>query len=243
MSARGPAIRFERVDLTLGGTRILEDVSFTVAAGEIHCLIGPNGGGKTSLVRSLLGQMPHEGRIEIAWNGAATIGYVPQALDFDKTLPVTVMDFMTIVCEKRRPAFIGASRARRVEADAALDRVGLAGKRKRKLGSLSGGERQRVLFAQALMPLPALLVLDEPMTSMDETGAARFASLISELAADGVTILWIAHDLTQVRAMANTVTCLDRVVLRHGPPDEVLGSLDAAQIFAASGHTVARAAS
>src|SRR5690606_24231422 len=110
----------------------------------------------------------------------------------------------------------------------------LVGKRKRKLGSLSGGERQRVLFAQALIPAPALLVLDEPMTSMDETGAARFASLITELAADGVTVFWIAHDLAQVRAMATTVTCLDRVVLRHGPPDQVLGSLDAAQIFAAS---------
>lgn len=244
MSARGPAIRFERVNLTLGGTRILEDVSFTVASGEIHCLIGPNGGGKTSLVRSLLGQMPHEGRIEIAWNDGTTIGYVPQALDFDKTLPVTVMDFMAIVCEKVRPAFVGASRVRRSEAEAALDRVGLAGKRKRKLGSLSGGERQRVLFAQALLPPPSLLVLDEPMTAMDEMGAGRFASLIKELAADGVTIVWIAHDLAQVRAMANTVTCLDRVVLKHGPPDEVLGSLDAAQIFAASGgHALARAVS
>ena len=113
MSTRGPAIRFERVNLTLGGTRILEDVSFEVAPGAIHCLIGPNGGGKTSLVRTLLGQMPHEGRIEIAWNGSTAVGYVPQALDFDKTLPVTVTDFMALVCEKHRPAFIGAGRARR----------------------------------------------------------------------------------------------------------------------------------
>jgi zinc transport system ATP-binding protein len=243
MIPRGPSIRFDRVSLTLGGTRILGDVSFAVAPGDIHCLIGPNGGGKTSLVRALLGQMPHDGRIEIAWNGVATIGYVPQALDFDKPRPVTVADFMTIVCEKRRPAFFRPRKARRAAADAALERVGLVGKRGRKLGSLSGGERQRVLFAQALTPPPALLVLDEPMTSMDETGAARFATLITELAADGVTILWIAHNLAQVRAMATAVTCLDRVVLRHGRPDEVFSSLDAAQLFASSGLSLARAAS
>lgn len=243
MSVRGPAVRFEGVGLNLGGTTVLDSVSFTVAPGEIHCLIGPNGGGKTSLVRALLGQMPHTGRIEIAWNGAATVGYVPQALDFDKTLPVTVADFMTMVLEKRRPAFFAQRKATRAATDAALERVGLAGKRGRRLGSLSGGERQRVLFAQALSPPPALLVLDEPMTAMDEIGAERFAALIRELASDGVTILWIAHDLAQVRAMASTVTCLDRVVLRHGAPQDVLANIDVAQLFAPSRAGLARAAS
>jgi zinc transport system ATP-binding protein len=81
------------------------------------------------------------------------------------------------------------------------------------------------------------------MTSLDETGSTRFARLIAELAAEGVTILWIAHDLAQVRAMATHVTCLDRVVLRHGPPEEVFGSLDAAQLFASSSLAFARAAS
>ena len=87
---RGPAIRFEHVSLALGGTQILHDVNFSVAPGEIHCVIGPNGGGKTSLIRSLLGQMPHKGNIAVSWGETRTIGYVPQALDFDKTLPVTV---------------------------------------------------------------------------------------------------------------------------------------------------------
>jgi zinc transport system ATP-binding protein len=74
----GPAIEFDRVSLTLGGTRILQDVTFKIRAGTIHCIVGANGGGKTSLVRSLLGQMPHSGRIAIHWAGSRVIGYVPQ---------------------------------------------------------------------------------------------------------------------------------------------------------------------
>jgi len=228
---RGPAIGFEHVSLALGNVPILDDVNLTIAAGEIHCLIGPNGGGKTSLVRCLLGQMPHTGDISIAWADSKTIGYVPQGLDFDQTLPVTITDFMALVCQKHRPAFIGLSKRNRELSNAALDRVGLIGKRGRKLGNLSGGERQRVLFAQALIPPPALLVLDEPMTSMDEVGAERFAAVIKELSAEGVTVLWIAHDLAQVRAMAHTVTCINRTVLFSGPPDDVLANFNAEVLF------------
>jgi zinc transport system ATP-binding protein len=89
---QGPSIEFERVNLRLGATTILEDVSFKVRAGTIHCIVGANGGGKTSLVRSLLGQMPHSGRI-IEWR-SRVIGYVPQTLDFDRSLPITVGDFI-----------------------------------------------------------------------------------------------------------------------------------------------------
>ncbi|HEX9877420.1 MAG TPA: metal ABC transporter ATP-binding protein [Gammaproteobacteria bacterium] len=232
---RGPSIRFDNVGLQLGGVDILSTVSFAVGSGEIHCLIGPNGGGKTSLVRCLLGQMPHSGTIDVGWDENRTIGYVPQLLDFDKTLPVTVNDFLAMVCQKRRPAFVGMSKATRATSDAVLDRVGLIGKGKTKLGSLSGGERQRVLFAQALIPAPALLVLDEPMTSMDEVGVERFASVIRELAADGVTILWIAHNLAQVREMAHSVSCIKRTLLFSGPPSEVLAELGAEALFSSLG--------
>jgi zinc transport system ATP-binding protein len=230
----GPAIRVEHVNLSLGGTQILDDVNFTVARGEIHCLIGPNGGGKTSLVRSILGQMPHTGNIAIEWQDNRTTGYVPQGLDFDKTLPVTVSDFMAMITQKHRPAFIGLSKANRMLADAALERVGFHAKRDRKLGMLSGGERQRVLFAQALLPPPALFVLDEPMTSMDEVGGERFVSVIKELAAQGTTVLWIAHDLAQVRALAHTVTCINRTVLFSGPPAVVLAEFNAEVLFSPS---------
>lgn len=230
---RGPSIRFSQVNLSLGGARILEDVSFTVRSGEIHCLIGPNGGGKTSLMRSLLGDMPHSGEILIEWQGTPPIiGYVPQTLDFDRTLPISVGDFMAMISQ-RRPAFLGTSRKQRALIDAALECVGLAGKRNRRLGDLSGGERQRLLLAQALMPSPALLLLDEPMAALDETATRIVEDILLELAAKGVTLLCVAHDLQQVRRMASTVTCLNRTVRFHGPVDEVLTPERVAEAFGA----------
>lgn len=237
---RGPGIRFDSVGLELGGAEILAGIDFRVGPGEIHCLIGPNGGGKTSLVRCLLGQMPHTGKISVEWQEQRVIGYVPQFLDFDKSLPVSVNDFMAMVCQKRRPAFVGLSKRNRDLTDAALARVGLNGKRGSRLGSLSGGERQRVLFAQALIPEPALLVLDEPMSSMDEVGAEYFERIIRELATDGVTILWVAHDLRQVEEMADAATCVNRTILFSGPPADVLVGHAAEVLFARAGETTER---
>ena len=218
---QGPSIEFDRVGLTLGATRILEDISFSIPAGTIHCIIGANGGGKTSLVRSLLGQMPHTGRITIHWHENRVIGYVPQTLDFDGTLPVTVDDFMAMTCQ-RRPVFLGMSRARRQQIASVLDRVGLAGKGRYKLGTLSGGERQRVLFAQALIPAPSLLVLDEPMTGLDVGGRAVLERSIAEFARAGGTVVWINHDIVQVSELADTLTYIDRDIRLQGNAREVL---------------------
>jgi zinc transport system ATP-binding protein len=227
---QGPSIEFEHVGLTLGATRILKDINFSIAAGGIHCIIGANGGGKTSLLRSMLGQMPHTGRITIHWHDNRVIGYVPQTLDFDKTLPVTVNDFMAMACQ-RRPVFLGISRARRREIDEVLDRMGLAGKGKYKLGNLSGGERQRVLFAQALIPEPALLVLDEPMTGLDVSGRSVLERSIVEFAGAGGTVVWINHDIVQVNELADTLTYIDREIRLQGNAREVLKGGTAAGLF------------
>lgn len=217
----GPAIVFDSVDLTLGRTGILDRVTFRVASGSIHAVVGPNGGGKSSLVRTLLGQSPHKGLVRLDWprQGPGAVAYVPQALEFDRGLPMTVEDFLAVLCQ-RRPAFLGPDR--RIDYAAALARVGMEGKRMRRFGALSGGERQRVLLAQALIPAPDLLILDEPMTALDEAGAAIFETLLAELKVSGTTVLWIEHDLAAVRRLANRVTGLNKVVLFDGPPAEVL---------------------
>lgn len=227
---QGPSIEFKHVGLALGATQILQDINFSIAAGSIHCIIGANGGGKTSLVRSMLGQMPHTGRIAVHWHDIRVIGYVPQALDFDKTLPVTVNDFMAMACQ-RRPVFLGISRARRREIEEVLERMGLAGKGKYKLGTLSGGERQRVLFAQALIPEPALLVLDEPMTGLDVNGRSVLERSIVEFAGAGGTVVWINHDIVQVNELADTLTYIDREIRLQGNPREVLKGGVAAGLF------------
>ncbi len=227
---QGPSIQFENVNLNLGNTRILQDINFAIRSGEIHCIIGANGGGKTSLIRSMLGQMPHSGEITINWHDNQVIGYVPQTLEFDKTLPVTVRDFMGMTCQ-RLPVFLRIARSRRQQIDEVLERVGLGSKGKSKLGSLSGGERQRVLFAQALIPEPALLVLDEPMTGLDVAGGEILERSIVEFTQAGGTVVWINHDIAQVNEIAHTLTYIDRKVLLDGDPRQVLVSGTAAHLF------------
>lgn len=218
----GPRIEFANIDLSLGRTRILEQVSFGVAAGSVHAIVGSNGGGKSSLIKTLLGQMPHQGELTLHWPGETqVIGYVPQALEFDRGLPMTVDDFMAAMCQKR-PAFLGLSRRVSPAIDAALARVGMLDKRKRRMGALSGGERQRVLLAQGLIPAPQLLVLDEPMSALDEAGIRVFEQLLHAWRQAGTTVLWIEHDLEAVLRLADRVTGLSRRVLFDAPPAQAL---------------------
>lgn len=227
---KGPSIEFADVGLALGNTTILEGINFTIRAGTLHCIVGANGGGKTSLVRSLVGQMPHTGSIRIHWQEGRTIGYVPQVLDFDKSLPITVSDFMAMTCQ-RRPVFLGVSKARRQVIESTLERLGLKGKLKSKLGSLSGGERQRVLFAQALIPEPSLLILDEPTTGLDLAGKDLLEGAVRDFVASGGTVVWINHDIVQVSQIADSLTYINRRVLLDGPPRDVLASAAATALF------------
>lgn len=231
---RGPSIHCSDVCLHLGGNSILHNVSFDVEQGSIHCFIGPNGGGKTSLIRCLLGQMPHSGEIRICWGNTPTMGYVPQALDFDDTLPLTVRDFMAMISQNCRPAFLGLRKKKARLVEAVLDRVGMLGRIDRPFGALSGGERQRVLLAQALLPEPKLLILDEPATGLDKSGAAIMHGIIEDLCATGSTIVIIHHDLGVVRDMAHGVTCINREVLFSGDPKVELTPECIFNVFSAS---------
>ena len=218
----GPGVEFDQVSLTLGRTLILDQVSFNIRPGSVHALVGPNGGGKSSLIKTLLGQMPHQGRLCLNWPAEpGLIGYVPQALEFDRGLPMTVDDFMAAMCQ-RLPAFMGLSRKVAPAIGDALERVGMQDKRKRRMGALSGGERQRVLLAQGLIPSPQLLVLDEPMSALDEAGAQVFERLLADWRQSGVTVVWIEHDLAAVKRLAERVTGLNRRVLFDGPPEHTL---------------------
>jgi zinc transport system ATP-binding protein len=218
----GPTLDFSNVCLTLGRTTILDQVTFQVQPGSVHALVGPNGGGKSSLIKTLLGQMPHQGRLSLQWPGEpGIIGYVPQALEFDRGLPMTVDDFMAAMCQ-RRPAFLGLSKHYAGAIGEALERVGMQDKRKRRMGALSGGERQRVLLAQGLIPAPQLLVLDEPMSALDEAGIQVFERLLDDWRAAGITVLWIEHDLEAVKRLANRVTGLNRRVLFDTTPELAL---------------------
>ena len=222
LQGAGPTLDFAGVSLTLGRTTILDNVTFKVQPGSVHALVGPNGGGKSSLIKTLLGQMPHQGRLSLQWPAEpGTIGYVPQALEFDRGLPMTVDDFMAAMCQ-RRPAFLGLSKHYAAAIGEALERVGMQDKRKRRMGALSGGERQRVLLAQGLIPSPQLLVLDEPMSALDEAGIQVFERLLGDWRSAGITVLWIEHDLEAVGRLADHVTGLNRRVLFDAMPKQAL---------------------
>lgn len=217
----GPKITVSNLSLTLGRTQVLDSVSLTAEPGEVHCIIGPNGGGKTSTIRCILGQMPHTGEIHFEWDVNETIGYIPQVLEFDHFLPVTVTNFMAMTVQST-PAFFGLRGIFRDEVHNALKRVGLEGKEKRMMGSLSGGEKQRLLFAQALVPEPSLVILDEPMTALDESGMTIFEELILELKREGKTILWINHDMEQVERLSDKITVVDNQIIASGPTSTTL---------------------
>jgi len=219
--------------MTFGKNCVLKGVNLFAKPGELHCIIGPNGGGKSTLIKAILGQLHHEGTITMEWSKEpGTIGYVPQIIEVDKTVPLTVQDFISL-CVQKQPTFFGVSRKIRAKVDEVLKRVNMFEKKKFLFSELSGGERQRVLFAQALIPNPDILILDEPMNSIDRTGAEIFNSIIDDLKAQGVTVIWVHHDLAEVREKADYVTCINREVIFQGIPHEVMDEKHLLEIFTA----------
>jgi zinc transport system ATP-binding protein len=214
-----PLLEVADLSVSLGRCQILHRVSFSVLPGQIHALIGPNGAGKTTLIRSLLGGMPHTGEIRFRFRGGGRIGYVPQFLDFDRAIPLTVEDFLTVAL-RRRPVFASPGRRAGRRLQVLLDRTGCGHLRQRGMGSLSGGELRRVMLAQALSPHPELLLLDEPVSNVDADGARQFERLLLTLREQhGVTVVMVGHDIASILRVADGVTCINREVLYSGAPD------------------------
>jgi len=217
-----PLVEIERLSVRRDGSVLLEDVSLAVARGAIHGLVGPNGAGKSTLLSAVLGLVEFEGRIACHWRDSGRIGYVPQSVSIDRTLPLTVADFLALT-RQRRPVCFGLARTTRSRVARMLEGVGLTGFEGRPLGTLSGGERQRVLLANAMDPVPELLVLDEPSSGLDEDGTARLEELlVASCRSSGATVLLVSHDLDQVRRLAAEVTILNRSVRGSGRTAEVL---------------------
>ena len=227
MNEQPPALRFTDVDVFRGENHVLESVTAAVPLGGCTALVGPNGAGKTTLVRALLGELPYRGRIDFpafpdAKGGRPRIGYVPQRLDFDRGLPLTVHEFLVLGAQ-RRPLWFGVAKKRRERAAFALAQVQAERLGTRRLGALSGGELQRVLLALALMREPQILILDEASSGVDVAGAALFCEVLENLRArQGFTQLMVCHDLSTLTHHATHVICLNRRVRAEGPIHEAL---------------------
>jgi zinc transport system ATP-binding protein len=196
----------------MGGRQALRDVDFAIRRGEIVTLVGPNGSGKTTLLRLLVGAAePAAGTVRRA--PGLRVGYVPQRLAIDRTLPITVDRFL---------ALGGGDRAARA---AALERTGVAGFGARQMAELSGGQFQRALLARALVRRPDLLALDEPTQGLDQPGVAAFYRLVADLRSEtGCAVLMVSHDLHVVMGASDRVVCLNGHVCCEGAPLAVAGS-------------------
>jgi len=216
-----PAIRADRLEVVRGGAVVVEDASFSIERGDFVGIVGPNGGGKTSLVQAILGLLPRskgeiwiEGLRQHEFRGWDRVGYVSQdATSFDERFPLTVRELVGIglVSRKNMGRPLRAADWKRVDEE--LDFMGISDIAKRRVGELSGGQRQRVVVARALVRNPDLLVLDEPERGMDASALERFYGKLSELHRErSTTVIVVSHDLSTVFCRMSRVLCVNRVV-------------------------------
>ena len=200
------------------GAPVIENVSFAVAAGQSGCIVGPNGGGKSTLLKLLLGLLvPVSGEIRIFGTTPVAarekVGYMPQYHKLDAAFPVSVLE-VALMGRMRRNFWGRYSKADRIAALEALDEMGIADLEKRSFSALSGGQRQRVLIARALAGQPELLLLDEPTANIDPGAEEQFHGAL-ECLRKRMTVLTVSHDLGFVSCGNDLVICVNRFVSLH----------------------------
>lgn len=213
----------DSLTVVLGDRTVLEDVTLSVEEGEIVAVIGPNGAGKTTLLKAALGLLPiRSGSVRLFEKPLGALGperdrlgYVPQHLELDRAIPVTVRELVGINTPPRyfsRPALRKA--LAEVDAERLADRL---------VGELSGGEMQRVMIAMTLLRDPRLLFLDEPATGIDREGERMFYDVLESLRRSrSLTVVMVSHDISVVYRYASRVLCINRRLMCQGPPGEIL---------------------
>ena len=228
--------KIEDFRVKIGNLTIFEDVNLHLHCGQLTALIGPNGAGKSTLLKAILGEVAHTGSLQYTAadgrrKGQPIIGYVPQYLRFDVSAPISVMDIF-LACLTEKPVWLTSGRKMRPRILKNLARVHAEHLIDRCLGALSGGELQRVLLALALDPLPDLLLLDEPVSGVDQNGLELFYEILAELREqEDMSILLISHDLNMVARHADQVVLLNKSVVTSGTPEEVFADTRTKQIF------------
>ncbi len=232
-------VELRGVWVDFGGHPVLEDITFSAAAGEFVSVVGPNGAGKTTLLKVILGLIrPRRGEVQVfgvpPWKlgkQRARIGYVPQVEEVDPRFPLRVLDVVLMgrygaLGLGRRPG--AADRHAAVEA---LKLVGIAHLAGKPLGELSGGQRQRVFVARALAVKPELLLLDEPTTGIDPAASESFYELLRRIQKTGVTVIMVTHDVGVISRYVDKVACLNRRLVVHGRPEEVMADAALAEMY------------
>ena len=208
-----PVISCDHLSVELGGTKVLRDLSLSVYVGDFLAVLGPNGGGKTTLLRVILGlEQPTSGTVRVfgtlPGRSSARIGYVPQRLFFDREFPISAWEVVMMGRLSKTKLMRRYSRTDRQKAAEALEIAGLTALRDRRIGALSGGELQRVLIARALASEPELLLLDEPTASVDPEMKSTIYDLLDMLRKKH-TIVLVTHDTGAIRRHVTRIACLN----------------------------------
>ena len=234
-----PVIETRGVGIRRDGRHVLHDVSFRIEPQELVGLIGPNGGGKTTLLQILLGVLKsYEGTVRVLGQDPdqldkvrGQIGYVAQTKHFDRDFPARAKDVVLMGTYSQVGLFRSTGSRERERAMQALDQVGMAGRAFRPIGRLSGGEQQRVFIAQALVSEPRLLILDEPTAGVDREGEEALIRLLAQLKQESaLTILMVSHNVSLIRSHTDRILCLNRELIFSGPAGE-LTDHDIAQAY------------
>ena len=215
-------ITINQLTVAYSGVVALKNVSLQIGAGEIVTIVGPNGSGKTSLLKAIIGAIvPQEGNVDV--KSGLKIGYVPQRLNLDPTLPISVGRFMRL-----------SDNVSKKECQRALEQAGVAEIITKQMSELSGGQLQRVLLARALLGSPEILILDEATQGLDQPGAAEFYKQIEKLREEtGCAILMISHDLHVVMSASDRVICLNGHICCSGTPQAVAATPEYKELFGA----------
>ena len=231
----GPEIKIRNLTVSREGREVVTDFTVDIPSGKTTALIGPNGAGKTSALLAILGILPYQGDVEYFRNGNRItnprIGYVPQHINIDRGLPITVLDFMSLHVQKR-PLWSGILKSTQVEVEGFLEPIGVKHLVNRQVGKLSGGEFQRVLLAKSLLREPEVLLLDEPGAGIDPAGEEPVGDRRESLQEkQGFTLLMVSHDLSIVSRHAHYVICMNREIHCAGETVSVLNEENLLKTF------------
>jgi zinc transport system ATP-binding protein len=212
-------IQIENLNFSYGRIPVLEQANLTIFDKEFICIVGPNGGGKTTLLKLLLGLLePQSGTVSVFGNapvaGRKKIGYLPQHANLDSKFPVTALDVVLMGRLGKTRSIGFYTKADRFAALDMLQRVGLEKLSDRPIAALSGGQRQRVLIARALVSEPEMLLLDEPTSSLDDYVERELYDLLKELNKE-LTVVVVTHDISFVSRYVERVVCVNREVHIH----------------------------
>ena len=231
--------KIENFSVKLGNTQILKDVNLHIHCGELTSIIGPNGAGKSTLLKSILGEIKHDGVLKFVGKNDKSykeplIGYVPQYLTFDPSTPISVLDLFT-ACKSTKPSWLKPKKKFREHVIESLSKVKVSHLIDRKLGGLSGGELQRVLLALALEPIPNILLLDEPVSGVDQNGLELFYQILMEIKSEyDLSIILVSHDLDLVNKYSDRVALINGTILCSGTPRQVFSNPETKRIFGLS---------